>query len=404
MPKSRQKIRRVKSSKNIYKKKKSGLRKLIETVALVAVVSVLVFVGFTIAKTVLNYQPNVDPPADTPAPPDGTSDDSRFDEPDPSETDSPDSPSEQSDSPNAVYAPPNVLESAAALSAYLAKAKSENYGAVVVEMKDDEGKLLYKSGIKVVLESPDFPSGNLTAKQIADACVSAGLKPIARINTLKDHVAPGKIADISYEGWLDDKPGIGKLWANPFLQGTVTYISEITKELNEAGFSRIILAGNIFPDFRGIDFQILPSQVTSPDIRFPALINLVNTVADNNPEAVLCLEMSASDFASSAPSGTAEILRNDSNSLKATEIIMAFSQSDFPSLSSSATSSPPTNDGGVKAKIEKTVQDSLKKAAVHSKKLEIIPLLNRAGLSQSDFESITAAFDANGHENYFIKN
>jgi len=398
---------KVKRSKKLYKKKKSLFRKVIEALALVVVVVTLGFVGFTVAETVLNYVPSgtSDTPTDVP-----TSEDTE-----PSEVESTTDPETYTDEPSssnnggidagtAVYAPSTVLESSAALSSYLAKAKTDGFSTVVIEMKDEEGKLLYKTGIEIVASDSEVTVGTLNAKQIADACIAAGLKPIARISTTKDHIAPAKIADVSYAGWLDDRPGVGRLWANPFLAGTVTYISEITSELQEAGFSEIIFANTIFPVFRGIDFQMLSPDITNPETRFTALGNLVNVAADDTPDANMLIEVALRDITDTALIGTAEILRNDGGDLDVTGVILVFSHEDFENSTPVGTSPPSTTDRGVGVGIGKTVKDGFAKAVANAGRLDIIPLLDRSNLSKSDLDAITEAFVDEGYENYIIRN
>ncbi|MCL1789358.1 MAG: putative glycoside hydrolase [Oscillospiraceae bacterium] len=392
---------KVRRSKSLYKRRKSGLRKTVETAVLVIAVAGLVFVGYNVADVLLNYVP---PPDELPVivgetGVSVTADDASAEEPPVSLQEEPIiSPIV---SGNAVYAPSNVLASSAALSSYLETVKSDGYDSIVVEMKDEEGRLLYQSKIKKVTAADGISTGTLTAEQIANAAIAVGIKPIARISTLKDHIASEKIDDVSYYGWVDNVPGVGKRWANPFSDGTVDYISDITAELYKAGFTDIIFANTIFPKqyFSGLDFEVLPYYVTDGSNRFTGLGEFVNKVAGNNPDANIILEVSLGCFTDGELGKTAEILRNldsrNSDSLNVGAIVLTFTREDFQVSGANARTAP---------SFEKMVKDGLSKVKNHSGDLDIIPLFDRDGLPENDRNKIAEAFSANGLEVFIIRN
>jgi hypothetical protein len=382
--------RKVRRSKNLYKKKKSGFRKAVEFVVFGALVLGLVFVGYVVTDTLVNYTPSeeseipvVNPEPDGSQTADGLTPEST-EEPQPVET----VPSQESvQAGNAVYAPANVLANSAALSAYIELARNDGFDSIVFEMKDDEGRLLYSSSIEDVADDSQIIAGTLTAKQIADASTAAGLRPVARINTLKDHIAPLKFHDISYPGWLDNRAEAGgRRWVNPFLEGSRVYHAQIAAELIEAGFSGVILANTIFPAFRGIDFEILPPHMTNPETRFIALGEFVNAISHSTADSGVFLEMSVGCFVDGNPRGTAEVLRNGGDSIDVAGIVLVFSRDDFS-----------VNSADI-------VGQALTMVKAHSRGLEIIPLLDGAGLSESDIAEIAQAFESNNFENYMIRN
>ena len=391
---------KVRRSKSLYKKKKGKLRKAIEAVALAIVVAGLGFVGFTVAEVLLNYVPPqsdevfVDAPSATG---DNAIPKEDITEPPPDDSATPQPLSAMRGS--VVYAPTNVLASSAALSSYLETAKNDGFDAIVIEVKDEDGKLLYQSNIERVTATEGVVFGTLTAEQIANAAIAVGLRPIARVNTLKDHIGTEKINGMSYIGWIDNTPALGgKRWANPYEDGTAEYISEITAELHEAGFIDVILANTTFPKqrFSVLDIEILESRVTDPEVRFVGLGEFVNKVAEYNPDVNVFLEMTVDCFADQVPVRTAEILRHleKGGELNAKGIVLVFTRNNF-----AAPAAPASNDS-----IEKKVKDLLSKIQKHSKDLEIILLLDKDSLSESDFDEITAAFNANGHENLITRN
>jgi hypothetical protein len=399
--------RKVRRAKNLYKKKKSGFRKVIETALLVVLVVGLGFVGFTVADTVINWvcgscdeKPCVCEPTPLPDPTHNPDDHVDPTNEPPSEA-TPTEDGNNISAGSAVYAPSNVLSSSTTLSAFLETAKSDGYDSVVIEMKDDEGKLLYKSSIDVVASDNEINTGTLTAEQIAKTVTDAGLTPIARISTLKDHIAPQKLKDVSYVGWLDNTPQAGgKRWSNPHLPGTKLYIAQITSELHEAGFSDVVFANTIFPVFRGVDFTILPVNETNPETRFTALAEIVNNsaLAGSN----ILIEVTFSDLAGAGgnPEGTAEILRNGSDSLEAEGLVLLFTASDF----GTGTGSNSNSNSNSSVSVEKIISQAFSEVEKHSGKMTILPLLDRSGLSESDIEEISAAFESNGSSHFMVRN
>ncbi|MDR0197375.1 MAG: putative glycoside hydrolase [Oscillospiraceae bacterium] len=402
--------RKVIRSKNLYKKKKSKFKVIAEFSVMAAVVAALVFVGYTIADTVFNYEGGG-----------GTEDVSDYNPPpEPSESESDSESSEQSAEPTdsagsepkpkpsepigkTIYARANILASFASLSTFIEEAKSEGYEAVVVEMKDEEGKLLYKSNIPDIADDEDIVAGNLTAKQIAEGFSNAGIKPIARISTLKDKIAPEKIKDVSYRfadesyAWLDDRwENGGKPWANPFLSGTKAYISKITAELYEAGFVDIIFANVVFPNFRAYDLTILPSKVTNEKTRYSALADLINEVSKKSPDADVILEISVGDVINGGGlTGTAEILRAK-NSLSARRAILIFNRAVSETAATGGDVSTPEE-------LSELVKSVFDKVARQTGELEIIPCADVSGLSESDIEKVVSAFSQMGYDNYIIR-
>jgi hypothetical protein len=398
--------RKVRRSKNLYKLKKSGFRKAVEAAVLGAVVVGLAFVGYIVADTIFNYKEKID---DVDLPIITTGDNNS--EGTPAQTQDTEQPHDEPPPPvsiiggMAVYAPSNVLGSSASLSAFIESVKTDGFDSVVIEMKDEEGRLLYKSAAEIIPLNSQIVTGTLTAEQIASACTAAGLRPIARISTLKDHTAPGtaagRIPDVSYkflnDGWdwyHGDPNAGGKPWASPFLQGTVDYTAQITAELFSAGFADVIFANTIFPIFFDSDAGRIGAHITNPEQRFPGLMNFVNAVSSdvssNTSQAQLLLEMALGCFADGTPRGTAEILRNGGDSLDVSAIVLIFTRNDLES------------DANIS--IENMVKQAFTTVSAHSGELEIVPLLDGANLSDNDRSAIIAAFSANGYENYIIRN
>jgi hypothetical protein len=270
-------------------------------------------------------------------------------------------------------------------------ARSDNFDTVVIEMKDESGHLLYLSGLEMLENAASVVTGQLSAAAIAAAAADAGLRPIARVNTLKDHVTPARF-EIRYAGWLDGRlDDGGRPWANPLLERTQTYISAIVAELHAAGFEQVILANTIFPalgrPFSSNDLNILPNAVTNLETRFGILGDFVNIVARANPEVEILIEVAAGCFSGGTASGSAEILRNSDFADNITGIIPVFTRDDF------------AREG-----IDTAVAALLETAAAHRRGLEVIPLLDAREMSDDDRVSALGAFVINGSENFMLRN
>jgi hypothetical protein len=387
--------RKVKRSKNLYKKKKSGFRKAVETVVFGAVVAGLVFVGYIVADTLRNYTPPEPPdPVVNPVtgePVNGT-------QPPPEITTAPEhtTPPPPVFAGSAVYARSGVLASSTALRSYLKEEKSRGFGSIVIEMKDEDGRFLYKSTIEAIEGNEEIVTGTLTAQQIVEISIEEGFRPIARINTLKDRVSPTRMG-ASYHGWLDNTAASGgKRWMNPFSDGAVNYTSLITAELLEAGFADVIFANTKFPFdvFRGVDVSILPAEVTNTSTNFTGLGSFVNGVSQSVKDANILLEIMLDCLVGDSLTGTAAVLRNGGNSLNVGGIVLVFSRAYFDSPSSLHEN----------ATIESVTESAFAEVRAHSGDLDIIPVLDGTGISEGDRVKITEAFVSSGFENFIIRN
>jgi hypothetical protein len=379
---------RIKRTKSLYKAKKSRFRRVLESVGFAMLLIALVFVGYTIADAIRNYTPSEEVHVNNPEPDEIPGGDSHtVTTPEVSDTTEP--PLLSSD---AVYAGANAFMSAQELQAQLTAAKAGGFGAVIIEMKDDTGRLLYQSRIEAVLaasNSGEIIAGGLSAEEIVQICAAAEITPIARVNTLKDHIVPTSWG-AAYASWLDNSvENDGKRWLNPFAQATIDYTSAIIAELEQAGFADIILANTVYPfeEFRSIDRSILPSNVTNSDTRHTGLGEFVNTVADSSG-ARLFAEVLVSCFSGDNIRGTAEVLRNKPLNISGVKLV--FTRGDLESAEG--------------ASVTEMLESLLSAVKNYTGELEISPVLYSENLSESDHAAVLAAFEAKGFEQMTIFN
>ncbi|MDR2560062.1 MAG: putative glycoside hydrolase [Oscillospiraceae bacterium] len=396
-----QKGRKIKRIKSLYKPRKSRSRKFIEIAVMFAVVCGLGFVGWSIGSAILNYSPpdgqhagSSDPvvPIDNPVAPPAE------------EPDEPDEPPAVITGFNAIAAPSSVLDNITSLSAYISQANLNGFNAVVLEIKDSTGHLFYASEFAPIQDS-DIIRGTLTAEQIFAAFEDTGVKPVIRLNTLLDRLAPRVMADVSYvfaangSRWADDRMDLGgKLWANPFLQGTRDYHLFIINELVNAGFTDIILANMIFPRFRNSDRDILAPEFTAPATRFEGLAGFAGALEVSG--ASLYLEMTVRDVIENYAGflGTAEVLRG-MRGLNNFELLLVYNKDDFGTEYKTGEHSTVT----LPAETGALVSVVFKQAGSQTGGFEITPFLNRENLTDREIADILAVFGELGYENFIIR-
>ena len=334
---------------NLYNRKKSTGKKVLATVLTVLAAAVLCVVGFGIGRPLMEYFQNKKDGANSDSSPSWTPPAVTQESEQTSETQG--APSEEQTSQGeqtsqtdpaaqeetgALLLDESVLENfdSDSLKSTIASAKSAGYTAVCVTMKDDMGYVLYKTEIDGVKDS-DAVKGRLTAKQICDIIKGMGMTPVARINTLKDHtsgiyVGGNYLITGDMGAWHDAAPANGgKKWLDPFNAATASYIGQMTAELSQAGFGRIILANTIFPEFHPTDYsEYLAGQPIGDEAaRLNALWDVITAAKNAAQEngAVVMLEMDSAELFANDRLSTAAEAADDSARLHDVELFITYS-------------------------------------------------------------------------------
>jgi hypothetical protein len=134
-------------------------------------------------------------------------------------------------------------------------ARTTEVNALVIDVKDDRGYLLYRSGVPLAREigaDTVMPMPHARLRAVLDTMRAHGVYPIARIVVVKDPLlAEAKPAwairrqDDSTRPWLDRG---GKPWLDPHHPDVWTYAADIAREAVALGFSEIQLDYVRFPD------------------------------------------------------------------------------------------------------------------------------------------------------------
>lgn len=134
-------------------------------------------------------------------------------------------------------------------------AKRTEVNALVIDVKDDRGFVLYRSKVALAREigaDTTRPMSYKRVRAVLDTMRAYGIYPIARIVVAKDPLlAERKLewsikqrADLT-KPWLDKN---GKPWLDPHQRGVWQYAADLAKEAVNLGFSEIQFDYVRFPD------------------------------------------------------------------------------------------------------------------------------------------------------------
>ncbi len=160
----------------------------------------------------------------------------------------------------AFYLPAGALTDETALQDTLSRAAQAGMDSVILDMKDADGRLHYRSAVPQAIQVNAFAdtAKDLTAVRALFASIrAAGLQPIVRMYAFQDNAAARALADcrIGYQGqpgwvWYDGDPkNGGKAWLNPYSDAAQLYIIDLAKELRDAGAAAVLLDGVQFPAY-----------------------------------------------------------------------------------------------------------------------------------------------------------
>lgn len=189
----------------------------------------------------------------------------------------------------AVEFPKNIIFKEKQFKNFLERAKKDGKNAVIINLKDEAGNVLYDSEVKDVNLWKTVVKDAVDAKEIVKLIKKEGLKPIAKINVFKDSKAPSPFRDNTFV-FEDDEDVIFKFedfktkkkqtYLNPFKKAARRYIFKIVEELKSLGFSYIYLENFSFPiceDFSNVkDFD-----EEKKGVYLKAIVEKLNKICDN---------------------------------------------------------------------------------------------------------------------------
>jgi hypothetical protein len=133
-------------------------------------------------------------------------------------------------------------------------AKKSEVNALVIDVKDDRGFVLYKSRVPLAIEIGADTNSAMTHKRlraILDSMTAHRIFPIARIVVAKDPLLASKKLEWAIkrrdnlQPWLDKN---GKPWLDPHQREVWQYAADLAKEAYDLGFSEVQFDYVRFPD------------------------------------------------------------------------------------------------------------------------------------------------------------
>lgn len=391
------------------KRRKTGFYVFLSVIAL----SVLVFVGYSIANPIFNFFKNRNNEEDIvtdPWVPPVTTEYVGTEKKDTIITEknkSDETSIKTTDNRNlidysAYSLPVTALSDSATLKDKLVEIKNNGYNAVVVTLKDKGGAFYYDTKSDMALSAEGAIKGKMSADQISSIISAAGLKPIASINILEDNNRYGEKRKGSYRflndnsTWLDNSVAKGgKPWLSPFDIDTQNLMSYIANEISSAGFNTIICDGLVFPPFRNNDFNYIGSIIQNEN-RYQALINIakiIKNTAESN-ESNIIIQISAADIIN----GNSEIFKPDL--LVGSDILVYYSSIDFGKTIVIDNQEIVLTDMNA---FDKTtlIFKEIKKIA--GENIKIIPYISNNNMNQSDYNDTLTALIELEFDSYIIK-
>jgi hypothetical protein len=144
------------------------------------------------------------------------------------------------------------------LTDLIAVAKRTEVNALVIDVKDDRGFVLYRSRVPLAREiGADTADGHWMSstkiRAVLDTMAAYNIYPIARIVVAKDPLLAQKKLDLSIkrksdlEPWLDKN---GNPWLDPHQRAVWEYAADLAREAYDLGFSEVQFDYVRFPDER----------------------------------------------------------------------------------------------------------------------------------------------------------
>lgn len=253
--------RKIKRYSRIYHSRREIRRRTVfKYCGFAVILAALIFVGYSVAGPVVDFfSGNIEPSSES-----SSSSESSL----PSSSSS-DSSSEESidglESMAAITVPHATLQDAAALDAYLKEMKQQGVNTVVLELKNEDGHLLYQSSLEQATQFNAVSADAVDLKAVLRTVDSNDMRCIAQLSAFKDRVAPtaDKTMGYLYAGttgawWDNSQENGGKPWLNPYRAASVDYLLAIQEELGNLGVDYVMWTKVSYPEvatLSSVDFN-----------------------------------------------------------------------------------------------------------------------------------------------------
>ena len=204
----------------------------------------------------------------------------------------------------ACYIPASRLLAGEALS-FVEGTGVEGYNAVMIDLKDTGGSVLYRSNLELVAQAGAQSENAVDLGALCAAGPEAGYQVIGRVQAFCDPLAPKgqEMAAVKYMnsdwGWLDaEAERGGKPWLNPYSPIAQSYITDIALEAIGAGVDTILLDSVQFPEGYGLQYATYGewSQSKPKDAVLREFVQSVREQAAQRGGSLLCYTSADSVF------------------------------------------------------------------------------------------------------------
>lgn len=183
----------------------------------------------------------------------------------------------------ALYAPSAIFEGAGRLDAMLALLERTEANALVIDVKETDGRLYYATDLPeavelgAVREAPVFD-----LEEILPMLRDRGIYTIARVVAMKDNTSAAARPELAVrnsatgEPWRDN---IGGAWLDPSAPGVAEYIAAIAGDLAARGFDEVQLDYIRF--FSDGPYDVADTNLpNTQSFRLPAIGRVLRVVSD----------------------------------------------------------------------------------------------------------------------------
>lgn len=171
---------------------------------------------------------------------------------------------------------------------------------LIIPLKVKGGNIYYATSVRDAVRC-NAVQAVIPLPTIFQDVSAKGFEPIALINTLEDSVFPKNNPDASYlypatgEFWTDKSTVPETLWLSPFSVLTKDYLSAIAEEIETAGFRIIICEGLEFPNFPRTELDLLDPKCSESE-RFQYLTELLTEMRSKAPETAFFVRLATDDI------------------------------------------------------------------------------------------------------------
>lgn len=148
-----------------------------------------------------------------------------------------------------VFVPMSLVINPASFDAFLEKLNPEKINTVILQVKDDSGKLAFVSAQPAAVSYGSNAASNDAVKSALEKVKAAGFNACAQMSCFRDNSAtrakrPWAVGTNDALVWLDPQEN---RWLNPFVAQARDYLVALMGEIYDLGFSEILLDKVAFP-------------------------------------------------------------------------------------------------------------------------------------------------------------